>query len=799
MKKLFFLTLLTLFVCMFSISHLQAQTRAWGFNQTGVLGVGNSSDQPSPQIVSALPDATGLGAGIDQTLFLRANGTLAVSGLNDFGQFGDDEPASSNTPIAVPLLTNVMQASGGGFHSVALLDDGTVWVWGFNGQGQVGNGTTTITGCLCIPAPTQTNLTNIVQIEAGGFHTLALRSDGTVWAWGLNDRGQLGDNSTTERSAPVQVGVGVAGFSNIIAISAGDAHSLALKADGTVWVWGSNEYGQIGGGTASNTNQIVPVQNATLANIGHISAGAFQSLALTTAGRVFVWGDNLYGQAGNGAAGGVQATPVQNATLENIIEIETAGFTNYARQTDGTVRAWGLNDGGQIGNGTVNASGCTCVATPAQTSIGTGNTGIGAGWFHALSLKPVISASVGTNQVFRGDNVQMTFASVTGVGDIAYTAVSAAAIAGNYTVPQNYTIQTNQPAFDVTTTAATTGDIDVCINGINEFSQTAFADLRILHGEGASWVDRTNSSNFIKRQICARVSSLSPFVIAQGAPVATHRAPYDFDGDNKTDVGIFRPSDGSWWYTRSSAGDFRVYSFGASTDLITPGDYTGDGKADLGVFRPSTGEWFVQRSEDNSYFSFPFGTKGDVPAPADYDADGKTDAAIFRPSSGTWFILNSGGSGTSIVQFGTAEDKPVPADFDGDGKADIAIFRPSDGSWWYLQSSNSQFKVYRFGVSTDKPVQGDYTGDGKADLAIFRPSTGEWYFQRSEDNSYYSVPFGASGDIPAPGDYDGDGKFDTAVFRPATANWFVQRSTAGILITSFGADGDRPIPSAFVP
>jgi hypothetical protein len=107
--------------------------------------------------------------------------------------------------------------------------------------------------------------------------------------------------------------------------------------------------------------------------------------------------------------------------------------------------------------------------------------------------------------------------------------------------------------------------------------------------------------------------------------------------------------------------------------------------------------------------------------------------------------------------------------------------------------------VYRFGVGTDKPVQGDNTGDGKADIAIFRPSTGEWYFQRSEDNSYFSVPFGANGDIAAPGDYDGDGKFDTAVFRPSTANWFVQRSTAGILITSFGTNGDRPIPNAFVP
>ncbi len=316
----------------------------------------------------------------------------------------------------------------------------------------------------------------------------------------------------------------------------------------------------------------------------------------------------------------------------------------------------------------------------------------------------------------------------------------------------------------------------------------------------------TSSGNYtlvstIGEPIAGQTSVGGAYNFASGfwaIPDENLRAPYDFDGDGKTDVGIFRPSDGSWWYSRSSDNLFRVFSFGVSTDNLVPGDFTGDGKADIAVFRPATGEWFVQRSEDNSFFSFPFGASGDIPAPADYDNDGKADAAVFRPSSGTWFILNSGGSGTSIVQFGTAEDKPVAADFDGDGKSDIAIFRPSDGSWWYLRSIDSQFRVFRFGVSSDKPVQGDFTGDGKADLAVWRPSTGEWFIQRSEDNSFYSVPFGASGDVPAPGDYDGDGRFDPAVFRPSTGNWFVQRSTAGILITTFGAGGDRPIPNAFV-
>jgi hypothetical protein len=271
----------------------------------------------------------------------------------------------------------------------------------------------------------------------------------------------------------------------------------------------------------------------------------------------------------------------------------------------------------------------------------------------------------------------------------------------------------------------------------------------------------------------------------------------DFDGDGKTDIGIFRPSNGEWWLNRSSTSQTVAARFGLSTDKVASGDFTGDGKADVAFFRPSTGEWFILRSEDSSFFSFPFGTTGDVPAPADYDGDGKTDAAVFRPSTGTWFIRQSVG-GTAIGQFGQLGDVPVTADYDGDNKSDIAIFRPSVGEWW-IQKSTGGTLAFQFGNIADKPVQGDYTGDGKADAAIFRPSNGYWYILRSEDSSFYSVPFGAIGDVPVPGDYDGDGKFDTAVFRPALNTWYINRTTAGTAIIGFGAAGDLPVPNAFVP
>ena len=274
-------------------------------------------------------------------------------------------------------------------------------------------------------------------------------------------------------------------------------------------------------------------------------------------------------------------------------------------------------------------------------------------------------------------------------------------------------------------------------------------------------------------------------------------APFDLDGDGKTDISIFRPAPAEWWYLKSSNGSNAAAQFGASTDIITPADFTGDGKTDIAVWRPISGFWFVLRSEDNSFFSFPFGANGDIPVPADYDGDGCADAAVFRPATGTWFISRSSG-GTTITNFGINGDKPVAADYDGDGKADIAIYRPSNGQWWLNRSTGGVIAL-TFGVSTDKPVQGDYTGDGKADIAFFRPSTGTWFILRSEDSSFFSFPFGTSGDIPAPGDYDGDGKFDSAVFRPSSSTWFVQRTTAGTAIVVFGIATDRPVPNAFVP
>lgn len=269
--------------------------------------------------------------------------------------------------------------------------------------------------------------------------------------------------------------------------------------------------------------------------------------------------------------------------------------------------------------------------------------------------------------------------------------------------------------------------------------------------------------------------------------ISDGRAPADFDGDGRTDVSVFRPSNGFWYLLQSSAG-FAAYPFGLSEDTIVPGDFDSDGKADVAVWRPANGTWYLLRSTEG-FGAFQFGALGDIPVAADYDGDGKADIAVFRPSNGVWYVLKSTG-GIMFVQFGQNGDVPVLGDFDGDGRTDISIYR--NGEWWILQSSGG-IAVENFGTSGDIVVAGDFDGDGKTDPAVFRPSNGYWYILRSSDRGVTYKQFGTAGDIPSPGDFDGDGKADTAVFRNGV--WFIDRSTEGLQITQFGVADDRPVPA----
>ncbi len=323
-------------------------------------------------------------------------------GNNGNGELGNGNTANSSIPVQVLNLNSLIATDGGTSHSAALRFDGTVWSWGANNHGQLGDNTLTQR-----TAPVQVLgrggvgvLSGITAIAVGDTHTLALKSDGTVWAWGDNRFGELGDHTTTDRKTPVQVvgpgGVGV--LSGITAIAANGNHNLALKSDGTVWAWGDNQFGELGNGSGGpGLISTTPVQVLNLSGMTAVAAGFYHSLALKSDGTVWAWGSNGFGELGNGTTSGGAANPVpvHVLNLTSVAKIAAGGGGpgqfSFAMKTDGTVWAWGRNAEGELGvntSTTCSSPPVPCSTVPVQAPSLTGVTKIAGGGRHALALKP---------------------------------------------------------------------------------------------------------------------------------------------------------------------------------------------------------------------------------------------------------------------------------------------------------------------------------------------------------------------------------------------------------------------------
>lgn len=281
------------------------------------------------------------------------------------------------------------------------------------------------------------------------------------------------------------------------------------------------------------------------------------------------------------------------------------------------------------------------------------------------------------------------------------------------------------------------------------------------------------------------------------------KAQFDFDGDGKSDVSTFRPSNNSWNFNYSGSGSTASQNWGLATDKLSPADFDGDNRADLAVFRPSDGVWYILNSATSTVNITQFGSNGDIPVPNDFDGDGRADIAVFRPSDGVWYQLRSLGNVVFIQNFGLNGDIPLMVDFDGDGLGDLAVYRPSQGEWHFFLSATNSYTAFPFGTSGDVPVPADYDGDGKTDAAVFRAISDsnlpDFYVLLTGDLSFLGYSWGIPGDLPVVADYDGDGKADVSIYRPNNNTWYLLRSTAGFITSNFGQIGDKPIPTSFNP
>jgi alpha-tubulin suppressor-like RCC1 family protein len=342
--------------------------RAWGDDHNGQLGDGAtiSSDTPVAVRVPAGTTVVSVRAGGKYSLALTSASRVLAWGANFSGQLGDGTTTDRHAPVRVkvPRGTRVIAVSAGGAHSLAVTAAGRVLAWGDNEYGQLGDGTTKdrhVPVRVKLPAGT-----SVIAVGASYNYSLALTSAGQVWAWGHNGSGQLGDGTRTESHVPVRVKLprGI----KVTAIAAGGFDGLALTSAGQVLAWGDNGFGQLGDGTRHSSSIPVRVRFPAGTKVTAVGVGSLHNLALTSAGQVLAWGSNVFGQLGNGSTTGSD-TPVRVKLppRARVVAVSAGGGFSLALTPAGRILTWGHNQFGQLGNGTMVSS-----DTPVRVTIPAG-------------------------------------------------------------------------------------------------------------------------------------------------------------------------------------------------------------------------------------------------------------------------------------------------------------------------------------------------------------------------------------------------------------------------------------------
>ncbi len=313
---------------------------AWGYNNWGQLGSGTAGSKIRPAQVGTDTDWASAAAGSRHTLAIKTNGQLWTAGDNFYGQLGDGTTNDCDTLAQIGTQTDWETVSGGSSHSVATETDGTLWVWGDNGYGQLGLGDTSDR-----LAPSA--LSNSYFMATGSNHTVAIRSDDTLWAWGHNGYGQLGVGAPDNRTSPTQESSNSTSWSSV---AVGNYHTVAIKFDGTLWAWGDNMDGQLGFGSI-DPGTYSPIQVGNDTDWFSVAAGNDHTVAIKTNGTLWAWGNNSSGQLGTGIPSANEFSPRRILGINYVAVIAAGNYHTVALGTAGELWAWGDNDYGQLGVG----------------------------------------------------------------------------------------------------------------------------------------------------------------------------------------------------------------------------------------------------------------------------------------------------------------------------------------------------------------------------------------------------------------------------------------------------------------
>ena len=696
------------------------------------------------------------------TLAVLRDGTVWGWGQNNNGQLGDGTSISRIDPAPVIGLPGVKQASLGGSHALALASDGTVWSWGDPLNGVLGDGSTDL---RLVPAMVP-GLAGVVSIAAGSGFNLVLLQDGTVMAWGLG--GAVGDGTTTQRKLPVPV----PGLDGVVDIKA-ESGSLALKRNGSVWQWGRSG--------------LSPTLVPGLPRIKAIAQGTTVSLALDDAGEVWAWGAAVPDFFGAGQPLG--PTPTRVSTPAEVVKMEASGHILIATK-DGAVWALGVNQWGQLGDGTY-------VDSPA--------------WVRVEGLADVVGFSTSQD----GSVAVKADGSVYAWGRDNDGQVGVAE-ARFYETPEPAAQYRSDTAISMLTPSVGAVGSPVLVSfDVSSWAGTPGGKIRIADGNSfcvetfpmgscelipSGTGHRSISATYLGDGTYAQSYALADYFVA---PAAANALP---------GLGVF--INGFWFLDRN--GDFsfdaptEMISFGMPGDTPVRGDWNGDGFDEVGVY--VSGVWSIDLNGngvvDAATETFSWGLPGWTPVPGDWNGDGKLDLGAVSPNLIWRRDLNGDFAfdpATEETNWGSPGDTPVVADWNGDGIGDLAVY--SGGLWFFDRNGDGAFdfanEAKGWGVAGWAPLPGDWNGDGAVELGVVAPGS-VWFRDLNGDFGFDPAKevlgWGSTGDTPLVGDWNGDGVDEVGVY--SGGRWYLDRNGDGVFdpateFDGWGEPGWTPAPGVW--